>query len=671
MPTWFRMGTALTACLISSSVFAQARATAIATSRSEFNELRAWDQRIDSLIRSRDLVVRESMRDTMLPERNHERLDQYVRGVRVVGGDVTRQSAPDGTVSLFGMIHEGIDVSTVPRLTSEEASEALRKAGAGTLRGEPELVILPLSDGYHLSYYGQVITAVDIVNVFVDAASGSSLRVYSEFATEVGSGKGAYGDDKKVATKPSAGGFIADDSLRPAAITTYDMRGSFNRTELLLDGVVSAAATDIASDSDNVWTDPTVVDAHVYSGWYYDYLFKRFGRTGTDNRNLRIAIYTHPVRIEDIGSASPDVLGFFYVNAFYCGSCSRDGRGAVVFGEGAPRGFFGNFEVKPFSAALDVVAHELTHAVTYGSARLNGFPLSEAGSLNEAFSDVFGVSTAFYYLPAGNGAMQASYLLAKDLTQPIGGAFVARSLADPRSTGDADHYSQRNIGGDPHANGVILGHAFYLAVEGGTNRTSGMSVQGVGAANREQIEKAFFRALTMLLPSNSTFALARATTIQASRDLYGVNSTAERAITQAWDAVGVQPRTTPTATLVVNPPTANSQTAATCGANPSWIVYSTMSAGASNLRITGWTSDDFNAAGTVIDHSVYSLANYASSFSYCGPASTTLLAQADACAAMCWYLNPGITTGSTQLNFTAVDDTGRTLNFSTPRVTLR
>jgi hypothetical protein len=39
---------------------------------------------------------------------------------------------------------------------------------------------------------------------------------------------------------------------------------------------------------------------------------------------------------------------------------------------------------------------------------------------------VFGVSTAFYYLPAGNGAMQASYLLAKDLTQPIGGAFVAR-----------------------------------------------------------------------------------------------------------------------------------------------------------------------------------------------------------------------------------------------------
>ena len=33
-----------------------------------------------------------------------------------------------------------------------------------------------------------------------------------------------------------------------------------------------------------------------------------------------------------------------------------------------------------------------------------------------------------------------------------------------------------------HFNSTILSHAFYLAIEGGTNRTSGQSVQGVGAA---------------------------------------------------------------------------------------------------------------------------------------------------------------------------------------------
>ena len=40
-----------------------------------------------------------------------------------------------------------------------------------------------------------------------------------------------------------------------------------------------------------------------------------------------------------------------------------------------------------------------------------------------------------------------------------------------------------------HTNSAIPSHAFYLAVEGGRNRVSGLTVQGVGAANREQIER--------------------------------------------------------------------------------------------------------------------------------------------------------------------------------------
>jgi Zn-dependent metalloprotease len=49
----------------------------------------------------------------------------------------------------------------------------------------------------------------------------------------------------------------------------------------------------------------------------------------------------------------------------------------------------------------------------------------------------------------------------------------------------------------------------------------------------------FYRAFTQLMPANATFATARATTIQAARDLFGANSAAERAVTQAWTAVGV------------------------------------------------------------------------------------------------------------------------------------
>ena len=171
---------------------------------------------------------------------------------------------------------------------------------------------------------------------------------------------------------------------------------------------------------------------------------------------------------------------------------------------------------------------------------------------------------------------------------------MSRSLSNPASTGDPDHYTRRIIGGDPHYNSTILSHAFYLAIEGGTNRTSGLTVQGVGAGNREQIEKAFFRALTVLLPSSATFALTRAATIQAARDLYGTGGAVERAITQAWDAVGVQPRTAPTAAIVPVP-----ITPAQCPAvaQPSWGLYLTMSAGASNLVVNQWQLDSFDAAG--------------------------------------------------------------------------
>jgi Zn-dependent metalloprotease len=54
-----------------------------------------------------------------------------------------------------------------------------------------------------------------------------------------------------------------------------------------------------------------------------------------------------------------------------------------------------------------------------------------------------------------------------------------------------------------------------------------------------QIETVFYRAVTQLLPSNATFAMARAATVQAARDLYGAGSAAERAMTAAWTAVGV------------------------------------------------------------------------------------------------------------------------------------
>jgi hypothetical protein len=304
--------------------------------------------------------------------------------------------------------------------------------------------------------------------------------------------------------------------------------------------------------------------------------------------------------------------------------------------------------------------------VTANSARLNGFPFSEAGALNEAFSDMIGLATTFSYEPPGNAALQANYTVGKDLIVPIGATGI-RSISNPGLFGDPNHYTQRIVGFDPHYNSTIASHAFYLAIEGGTNRTSGQTVQGVGAANREQIEKAFFRALTVLMPSSATFALTRAATIQAARDLYGTASAAERAITQAWDAVGVQPRTAATAALMPDPAPGSS---AQCGGvRPSWLMALTVSAGDANLRMTNWHGDYYDAGGRQLTPDDGDGANFAVFFGSCGPRSDRILAQTDACAAFCVNLE-GATSGSTQFTFRAVDDSGRAITLTTPRAAL-
>jgi thermolysin len=220
-------------------------------------------------------------------------------------------------------------------------------------------------------------------------------------------------------------------------------------------------------------------------------------------------------------------------NAFY--AC----RGIMVYREGLPPGVtMGGKQWNYFSGAIDVVAHELAHGVTDYTSGL--IYRNESGALNEAFSDIIGTSVEYFYQQAGAGYLKADYLLGEDLMAPSG-AF--RSMADPQAYDDPDHYSKRYTGssdnGGVHSNSGIANNAFYLAVEGGVNRTSGLKVQGVGAANREKIEKVFYRGFTQFLPANATFAMARAATLQAARDLYGTGSDVERAIEQAWTAVGV------------------------------------------------------------------------------------------------------------------------------------
>lgn len=522
--------------LLAGPVSAQSSHERVSIAAGSFTELRSWDQRVDAMLRDGELRVRNSRPDTLLAGRIHERADQFFKGVRVFGGDVARQLDGGTTISLFGTLYEGIALDTTPAVDAD-AAIAVVEARAGVTLGEsrrPELVVLPLDrGGYALAWRLRAAARGDIRQYFVDARTGAVVLDYSDLKTQsrVGKATGVLGDAKKISVQSSGGRFYATDELRPPAIETYDMQGNVARTENFLNGFVFLGQNDVASDSDNVWTDGAIDDAHVYAGWTYDFYFKRFGRNGLDNRNIELRSLVHPVRRSDFSELF-DTYEDYFTNAFYAGD------GIMVYGVGLPAGVTLGGQVWDYmSGALDVVAHELTHGVTDYTSGL--IYRDESGALNEAFSDIMGTAAEFYFQPAGNGSLRADYLIGEDVVRPGG----LRSMENPQAFGDPDHYSRRFLGdsdnGGVHTNSGIANQAYYLAIEGGTNRTSGLAVQGVGQSNREQIEKTFYRAFTELLPSNATFATARAATIQAARDLYGANSAAERAVTQAWTAVGV------------------------------------------------------------------------------------------------------------------------------------
>jgi thermolysin len=493
------------------------------------NDLRQWDTFVTAQLRSGGLRVVSVEQDPSLPARLVERMQQYYEGVPIFGVQIVRDSDAGVAQSIFGEIPQAFTLDTRPTLTVAAAERAILDlvGDSGRLLRRVDLTILPMAGSQpRLAYTTVASTPGAVFRLFVDANTGSELLRFSELHTQsaVGTGRGLVGDTKKLSVRSAAGAFLADDRLRPPSLTTYDMRNNLTRVLNVLDGLIPLTTADLATDSDNTWTDIPAIDGHAYIGWTYDYYFKRHGRRGLDNRDRPIVTLINGVSQQAAVTLPPDLLFTFAVNAFWCGECGVGNVGMMYFGNGIPSNFtLGGQFWTYLAGSLDVAAHELTHGVTSSSSNL--IYLNESGALNEAFSDIMATGVEFYFQTAGAAGLNG-----------------IRSMNNPVAFGDPDHYSIRFTGtadnGGVHINSGIVNHVFYLAIAGGPNRVSGQTVTGVGLANIEQMEKIFYRAFTFLLPSNATFATARAATIQAARDLYSTGP-AVNAVTQAWTAVGV------------------------------------------------------------------------------------------------------------------------------------
>jgi Zn-dependent metalloprotease len=222
--------------------------------------------------------------------------------------------------------------------------------------------------------------------------------------------------------------------------------------------------------------DADVDSAHTFVGATYDYYSATHSRDSYDNSGATLVTTVH--------------YGTNYENAFWNGV-------QMVFGDG--------FAVK------DVTAHELTHAVTERTANLEY--RWQSGALNESFSDIFGAMVD-----------RDDWLMGEDM--PIG---AIRDLENPGAFGQPGHASGwvATCGDNEgvHTNSGIPNKAF---------------VNIVTTIGKNDAERIFYRALTAgYLTPQASMEDARGAAIQSAQDLFGAASPQVQAVTNGFNAVGV------------------------------------------------------------------------------------------------------------------------------------
>ena len=249
--------------------------------------------------------------------------------------------------------------------------------------------------------------------------------------------------------------------------------------------------------------------AHDGASKVYDYYQSKFGRDSLDNNGMTL------ISSVDMG----------VVNAYWTGT-------QMMYGQASSG-------MNDFTSDFDIIGHELTHGVTDKTANL--VYANASGALNEAWSDILGVSAEAYR----NGTTSSSWLLGDGLYNTQGKAlrYMDNPTQDnyskdwwPERIPYVSNPSNSNDQGGVHGNSGIANLAYVLLVDGGTHprNKSTAQVPSIGMAKAEKI---FYRALVTYMNQNTNFAGARTATAQAAQDLYGAAE--KTAVETAWCAVGV------------------------------------------------------------------------------------------------------------------------------------
>lgn len=448
----------------------------------------------------------------------HTRLAQRYQGVPVFGAQAIVHFGPDGALQSFtDSLQRDIQVDTSPAYTAEEALDiaVYDFGGYELLTADPEieLVVLRHENVDYLAYRVQLarIDGTEATSrplYFIDAHQGDVVWSFENLHTDgaaTGSGRGYYSGTVSLNTYLKSSSYYMEDTTRK--LGTYTANSTTSSLYYL-------------TDTDNAWTTSTQyipVEAHYASRMVWDYYYNTFGRSGLNGSG-------GPGYISSITGSGTVITvivnyGSRYTNAFWDGS-------AVYLGDGD------GSSLGP-TASLDIIGHEMTHAVTEDEVY---FTYSgESGGLDEAYADIFAAMVERY---AEGGTTTGTWYIGEDTYTPSVSGDALRYMFNPAADGySADYYGSTTSRLDPHYSSGIGYLAFYLLSQGGSHPTrGGTAMTGIGPDAASQI---FYRALTTYLTSSSNFAAARTATLSAATDLYGATSTQYTAVANAWAMVGV------------------------------------------------------------------------------------------------------------------------------------
>jgi Zn-dependent metalloprotease len=201
--------------------------------------------------------------------------------------------------------------------------------------------------------------------------------------------------------------------------------------------------------------DADVTKVYDFAGNVRDFFTKVLNRKSIDNAGMNLVLNVH--------------FGTNYMNAFWDGD-------EMTFGDGDGAIF------TSFAKSLDVVGHELAHGVTQFTGNLDYY--SQAGALNEHFSDVFGSAITQHVKKQDPG--KADWLIGDEIMGPTLYGESLRSMKAPGTAYDnslmgtdpqPDHMSNYFAGPEDnqgvHINSGIPNRAFYLtAIAIGTEKAT-------------------------------------------------------------------------------------------------------------------------------------------------------------------------------------------------------